>query len=174
MLDNPNCDTLEERYATNHVGGAFNAKNIQKPKSIDQALKDATIGGDSAQSLMTEGMTLDRYINHDDILPENKRHPFFPAAKPEPAGVGRPSKPQSRPFVPTPQRPFPPIPDNPRPPIYWNTDSDIWDFDKLIGQIYWDLPANQSNGDYYNPPISIPSPIGSDLAFLCPCGTTSS
>lgn len=32
---------LEERYATQHVGGAFDAKNLPKPKSIEKATEDA-------------------------------------------------------------------------------------------------------------------------------------
>ena len=42
MADNVDLpgEILETRYATQHVGGAFDAKNIQKPKTIEKALED--------------------------------------------------------------------------------------------------------------------------------------
>jgi hypothetical protein len=63
-------DVLENRYASEHVGGAFNAKNIPKPKSTEQALLDATFGRKPEESLMLEGQDTRRYIKHDEIIAE--------------------------------------------------------------------------------------------------------
>ena len=68
-------DVLENRYASLHVGGAFDAKNIPKPKTIEQSLNDATFGRHTDESLMIDGIDLTRYIRHDDIIPEKKSPP---------------------------------------------------------------------------------------------------
>ena len=285
-------DVLENRYISSHVGGAFDAKIISKPKSVDQALKDATFGRKYEESLMLEGQDTTRYVKYDEIIPEVKPQPSFltpsfrskpvkastgpsrlpvikaiipgqfvkqkiispvvepkpllrpqastttitpgqfakqkiitavvepkpllrpqtsavtitpgqfakqkiispvvepnpvlrqqelfgtvtpgqfikhkivspviqpnsflrtpmliPAVVPgqpigfitmiEPSGNGRPGTPFPSPFIPTPPLPFGPLMEIPVPiaPIYWNTDPDIWDYAKLIGQTYWD------------------------------------
>jgi hypothetical protein len=257
-------DVLENRYASEHVGGAFNAKNIPKPKSTEQALLDATFGRKPEESLMLEGQDTRRYIKHDEIIAEipsqvsfgprgvqpvvvnptarpsrksvaittvspgqnvrtptvsskvkenpllrtntyaatvipgqNVRTPivsskvkenpllrpskyiasvtpgqitrvalsppiivpgertirptinpsFLPqipgqggrsiARRPEPAGSGKPSTPVPRGFSPKFVPVFGPLVDLPQ-PVYWNTDPDIWDISKLVGQTFWD------------------------------------
>ena len=229
-------DVLENRYASEHVGGAFDAKNLSQPKSVEQALTDATFGRKPDQSLMLEGQDTRRYIKHDDIIPEANtqstsgprssltkvvlvtrtpsrksvaaksvtpgqnpktvvvsstirpkpllrpssyiamaspgqfparetvtrpgvrpqplvrpsgtprpavtpgQHFGIPARRPEPTGVGKPGTPSPRPFSPTPPLPFVPV-DRPKPklPIYWDTDPDIWDVSKFIGQTWWNF-----------------------------------
>ena len=144
------CETLEERYATEHVGGAFNAKIIPKPLPVDQALKDATLGAATAEtSQYLEGADFEPYIKHDTILPENKRHRTFTPAKPSPVVTTTPGSIIPKVFVPSAFPLFGPIPQNAPPPptpIFWNTDPDIWQeltgsippgYD-FIGQIYWD------------------------------------
>ena len=166
------CETLEERYATEHVGGAFNAKIIPKPLPVDQALKDATLGAATAEtSQYLEGADFTPYIWHDDILPENKRHRFFTPAKQPSGGTGMPGKPIARVFVPTPFQPLV-TPPHKLPPITWDTYPDIWDQDKTIVQIVWNQQANQSNGGYTDYIPLIPAPPGSELEVVCPCGLT--
>lgn len=260
-------DVLENRYAKSHVGGAFDAKYIPKPRTVEKALTSATMGRKSDESLMIEGLSLDKYVKHDEIISEKKYQPSLnvrnvkvktPDAKPSfrtntvqpsivtpgqpnvsnrngksqspilkptlrsgtfisnvipgqpnnqnrygksltpermelpprasvvnntvipgnsgvsnrnskpktpeanpvlrsiiintvvpgqnvrpkgvkmpPQGTGVPGIPLQRPFIPTPAKPFGPI-INPKTPIYWDTDPDIWDLNKLIGQIFWD------------------------------------
>lgn len=254
-------DVLENRYAHTHVGGAFDAKRILKPKTVEQALESATMGRKADESLMIEGLDTQRYIWHDNILPEKEQQTVYgprgvaprtitanpsiryvrilpdiakfgqnartsvvvsnqiipaPAIRPsagfgispgqnpraavvvsnkivpEPStrtsniesvvpgqnprkatvvpvqlvpqstprrpmevaatiygqnmrivrykiesGSGKPGVPSSRPFTPTPGPGTPTIVPIPV-PIYWNTDPDIWDYAKLIGQTYWD------------------------------------
>lgn len=194
-------DVLENRYALEHVGGAFDAKNLSAPHTVDQALKAATFGRNVNESLMLKGQDTRRYIKHDEIVPVVKKQgvSFLPtnysigtirpkpltrpsrpvamaspgqfkrekiflpgvvpqplvrpstspapavvpgqskgfvARRPEPGGSGRPGTPVPRPFRPTPPQPFGHIIDITR-PIYWDTDPDIWDITKLVGQVYW-------------------------------------
>jgi hypothetical protein len=251
MADDSLGDVLENRYATEHVGGAFDAKHIPKPKSIEQAQDAATMGRKADESLMLQGLNTERYLWHDTILEEKPQQSLYGAkrgvepkvAKPantplrspvitktfsdkgqgvrtdvatipsvtpggtskrssltnvavsgqnprtnsvepttitaggtvrrnnlissatpgqgartnsviprkitpsgnvgivlgksEPSGNGKPGVPGSRPFIPTPPRPFGPLIDLPV-PIYWNTDPDMWDYTKLVGQTNWD------------------------------------
>lgn len=235
MADDSLGDVLENRYASNHVGGAFDAKNIQKPKSLQALQEDVTMGRKVDESLMLEGLNTERYVRHDTILEEKPQQSLYgvkrsvepKVAKPanvplrspvitktfsdrgqgvrtnaatipsitpggtekrtaltnvavagqnprtntvsppsvvrgstirtpitknavvlgqnsritttkaEPSGNGRTGVPSSRPFIPTPPQPFGPLVDLPV-PIYWDTDPDVWDYTKLVGQTDWD------------------------------------
>lgn len=68
-------ETLEGRYATDHVGGAYDAKNIQKPRSTEKILADATMGKKPEESLYVEGLNTEKYTRHDEIIPEVKGQP---------------------------------------------------------------------------------------------------
>ena len=234
MADDSLGDVLENRYANEHVGGAFDAKHIPKPKTIAQAQDAATMGRKADESLMLEGLNTERYIWHDTILAEKPQQPVYnqrgvepkvakPAntplrspvitktfsdkgqgvrtntatipsvtpggtskrsvltnvavvgqnprtnavepptvipgstlrvpivrkpvvlgqngrlitSKAESSGNGMPGVPSSRPFTPRAPRPFGPLIDMPV-PIYWDTDPDVWDYTKLVGQTNWD------------------------------------
>lgn len=227
-------ETLEGRYATDHVGGAFNAKNIQKPRATDKILESATLGSRKAdESLLVEGLSTERYRGEDRVIPETKQAPVLqsrvvppasitpgqsvprlpisavrseagqvgrltqltppsvtpgqsaprtsPTVVSETGKVGRLTKPTqpsvtpgqsaqrlsvaampttpgkggrslvrkadkggsgkpgfgNRPFTPTPAQPFGPLFTLPV-PIYWDTDPDVWDYSKLVGQVFWD------------------------------------
>lgn len=165
MADNnldPLGETLESRYSTDHVGGAFNAKNIQKPRPTEKILKEATLGKNPDESMMLDGLNLDRYRRHDDILPENKVAPVLVprkvppksvtnivsgggpigirpiVKKPDPGGSGMPGVPLPKPPVLVGPPPFGPVIRLPI-SIYWNTDPDKWDFSgSRFGQTFWD------------------------------------
>ena len=167
MANNNPDSILETRYATSHAGGAFDAKNIQKPKSVKESLEKATLGKTSDKSLMVEGLDTTKYIKRDDILGQKKQDPTFVdrrilpnsvelrpatrAVKLQPVLIGqnsrrlikRPEEGNGDPGTPTP-RPFTPKQVKFGPlvelklPIYWNTDPDIWNLNKIIGQVYWD------------------------------------
>jgi hypothetical protein len=62
MADDSLGDVLENRYVNEHVGGAFDAKHIPKPKSIAQAQDAATMGRKASESLMLDGLSIDKYV----------------------------------------------------------------------------------------------------------------
>ena len=126
-------ETLEGRYITDHVGGAFNAKVIKKPRPTSKVLEDATLGSVKAnKSLLVSGLDTERYGPNEGVGSRNI------SRKPEPSGKGKPGF-GSRPFIPTPAKPFiPAVIPTPPTVIYWNTNPDVWDDESLDGQIYWD------------------------------------
>jgi len=122
-------ETLETRYATSHVGGAFDAKNIQLPKTLPKALEDA-MWRKYTGSLYIEGLDTTPYGAGD-----TKRR--FITIKLKPVGSGLPGRYIPAPFIPTPAV-FGPLIRMPV-TIYWDTDSDIWDQDKIVGQSVWGI-----------------------------------
>ena len=118
---------LETRYATQHVGGAFDAKNLPKPKTIEKALEDARWTKYTG-SLYLIGFDPTPYPGQ----PKPRR------GKPEPAGRGLPGNYLPKPFIPTPPKPFGPLINLPT-FIYWDTDPDMWNqTGSNIGQAFWD------------------------------------
>ncbi len=119
---------LEERYATQHVGGAFDAKNLPKPKTVEKALEDARWSKYTG-SLYLIGFNALPYLGQPKVV----------ASKAEPQGSGQPGRYLPPPFTPTPPQPFGPLIDLPT-LIYWNTDPDEWDGDDIDrhGQTFWD------------------------------------
>ena|SRR3989304_5285691 len=119
---------VETRYDEQHVGSAFDAKNIPKLKPIDVSLKASL--KETLVSKFIDGVSFERY-----------GIPKFHSVRPEPKGKGRVGVPVPKPFTPTPPPVIPdPIP-GPSLPIFWNTDPDIWDLTSLfIGPEYWNGP----------------------------------
>jgi len=125
-------EILETRYATQHVGGAFDAKNLQKPKTIEKAARDARWNTD--KSIYLVGFDSTPYIGQPKVV----------EGKPDPAGSGLPGSYLPKPFTPTPPKPFGPLIDAPPIPIFWHTDPDYWyDTGSIIidrvGQTFWDI-----------------------------------
>ena len=120
-------EILETRYATQHVGGAFDAKNLPLPKTIPKALEDARWTKYTG-SLYLVGFNPTPYIGQPKVT----------VTRTEPVGSGMPGNYLPKPFTPTPPKPFGPL-IKILDPIYWNTDPDIWDQDKVVGQSVWDI-----------------------------------
>ena len=70
-------ETLEGRYATEHVGGAFNAKVIPKPRPSAQIESDATMGRKEPDSLYAEGLSTERYKGEDVVISQPKQSPVL-------------------------------------------------------------------------------------------------
>lgn len=119
---------LETRYAIQHVGGSFDAKNLPKPKTLPKALEDAR----------WTKYTGSLYLIGFDSTPYPGK-PDFRIGKPEPIGSGLPGNYLPAPFRPIPLRPFGPLIDAPPIPIFWNTDPDGWNGDDIDrrGQTFW-------------------------------------
>jgi hypothetical protein len=122
-------EILETRYATQHVGGAFDAKNIPKPKTIEKAAEDARWNKDLT-SIYLVGFNPTPYVGPPKIV----------AGKIEPIGTGIPGIYLPKPFTPTPPGPFGPLIDAPLQAIVWDTDLDNWEYSGSapIGQTFWD------------------------------------
>ena len=119
---------LEERYATQHVGGAFDAKNLPSPKTIPKALEDARWTKYTG-SLYLIGFNPTPYGQPKISL----------GGKSDPVGSGLPGSYLPRPFTPTPPGPFGPLIDAPLKAITWDTDPDMWDqTGSYVGQAFWD------------------------------------
>lgn len=117
------------RYDVEHVGGAFDAKNIPKPEPLETALKVASLKESGLSDLAPVGLSAQRY-----------GVPKFSATRPEPGGKGRVDVPGARSAtLRQPDRGPAPIP-GPHMPVFWQTDPDIWDYTKLVGPEYWDGP----------------------------------
>lgn len=130
---------LESRYATQHVGGAFNAKNLSRPKTIEKAIEDARWTKNTG-SMYLMGFDPTRYPYQSKPR----------TGKPEPVGSGLPGNYLPKPFIPTPPQPFGPLIRLPI-TIFWNTDPDTWDQpNSNIGQSFWDIydifPINDGFG----------------------------
>jgi len=120
-------EVLETRYATQHVGGAFDAKNLPKPKTIEKAAKDARWNNNI--SIYLVGFNSLPYLGQPKVV----------ASKVEPQGSGQPGRYLPSPFTPTPPEPFGPLINLPT-FIYWNTDPDDFDGNDIDrkGQTFWD------------------------------------
>jgi len=117
---------LEERYATQHVGGAFDAKNLPKPKTAEKAAEDARWDKDLT-SIYLVGFDSTLYIGQPKVV----------ASKAEPDGSGMPGRYLPATFSPTPPEPFGPLINLPT-FIYWDSDPDVWDSPQMVGQAFWD------------------------------------
>lgn len=126
---------VQVRYNKEHVGGAFDAKNIPRPEDIDVAMKVESLKESMISSLSPVGISSMRY-----------GVPKFISRKPEPRGKGKIDPPGQRPFIPR-QPVEKPIISGPHMPVFWNTDPDIWDLTKLVGPEFWDGP--DVNGPVY-------------------------
>ena len=70
-------ETLEGRYATEHVGGAFNAKVIPKPRPSEKIESDATMGRIEPNSLYVENLSTERYKGEDVVISQPKQSPVL-------------------------------------------------------------------------------------------------
>lgn len=126
---------VQVRYNKEHVGGAFDAKNIPRPAAVDAALEVESLKESALSSLAPSISSATRY-----------GVPKFSATRPEPGGKGKMDPPGQRPF--TPRQPVRiPVVSGPRMPVFWNTDPDIWDLTKLVGPEFWNGP--DVNGPVY-------------------------
>ena len=112
----------------------------QNPRTNSVKPPEITAGGTVRRTNLVSSATPGQNVRTNSVIPRKitpSGNVGIVLGKAEPSGNGKPGVPSSRPFVPTPPRPFGPLVDLPV-PIYWNTDPDIWDLSKLVGQTDWD------------------------------------